>query len=63
MGCEAIDWIYRAEDREKLRAFMNAVMNLRIQYYWGNNVSNWGNTSSSRRFMEFFFLFSVGPGG
>jgi hypothetical protein len=39
-GCEAIDWINLAEDGKKLRAYMNAVMNLRIQYYWGNNVTS-----------------------
>jgi hypothetical protein len=29
-GREAIDWINLVEDREKFRAFVNAVMNLRV---------------------------------
>ena len=38
MGCEVIEWINLAKDREKLQAFVNAVMSLRIQYYRVNNV-------------------------
>ena len=30
MGCEGIDWICLAEDRDRWRALVNAVMNLRI---------------------------------
>jgi len=50
--CEATDWINLAKDREKLQAFVNAVMSLRIPNYWGNNVISSGTTSFSRRFME-----------
>ena len=30
VGFEGVDWIYLAQDREKLRAVVNAVMNLGV---------------------------------
>ena len=30
MGCECMDWIDLAQDREMWRALVNAVMNLRV---------------------------------
>jgi len=31
-----MDWIYLVKDMVRLRAFVNAVMNLRVPYYVGN---------------------------
>jgi hypothetical protein len=30
IGCDGMDWIDLAEDRDQWRAFMNTVMNLRV---------------------------------
>jgi len=30
VGCEGVDWIYVAQDRDRWRALVNAVMNLRV---------------------------------
>jgi hypothetical protein len=32
VGWEGVDWIYMAQDRERWRALVNAVMNLPVQY-------------------------------
>ena len=36
VGCEAMDWIYLAHDRDRWRAVVNEVMNLRFPYNAGN---------------------------
>jgi hypothetical protein len=35
VGCGSMDWIDLAEDRNRWRAFVNVVMNLRVPQKWG----------------------------
>jgi hypothetical protein len=35
VGCGVMDWIGLAQDRERLRALVNAVMNLRVPLNMG----------------------------
>jgi hypothetical protein len=49
VGCGAIDWIKLAEDRERWRALLNAVMNLRVPYNTGNFLTSCKPVSFSRR--------------
>jgi len=36
VGCESVDWIELAQDRDRWRALVTAVMNCRVPKYAGN---------------------------
>jgi hypothetical protein len=40
VGCSVVDWIELAQDKDRWRALVNAVMNLRVQYSAGNFVTS-----------------------
>jgi hypothetical protein len=48
-GGGAIDWIDLVQDRDRWRALVNAVMNLRFPYNAGNFLSSLGRSSFSGR--------------
>jgi hypothetical protein len=40
VGCESMDWINVAQDRDRWWALMNAVMNLQVPYNAGNFLTS-----------------------
>jgi hypothetical protein len=49
VGCEGMDWIELAMDRDRWRALVNAVMELRAPYNAGNFVTSCKPVCFSRR--------------
>ena len=46
-----MDRIYLAQDMDRLRAVVNAVMNLWVPYNVGNFLTSWETVSFSRRIL------------
>jgi hypothetical protein len=48
-GCEVVDWIHLAQDRDKWQALLNMVMNLRVPKEAGDFLTSRMTISFSRR--------------
>jgi len=48
VGCGYIDWIGLAQDRDRWRTLVSAVMNLRVPWNAGNFLTSWKSVSFSR---------------
>ena len=49
VGCEGMDWIDLAQDRDRWWALVNGVMNIRVPNNVGNFLSSCKSVSCSRR--------------
>jgi hypothetical protein len=53
VGCGSVDWIELAQDRDRLLAHVNVVMNLRVPQNAGNFLTSCKPVSFSRKTLLF----------
>jgi hypothetical protein len=49
LGCDRMDWIELAQNRDRRRTLVNSVMNLRVPKNEGNFLISWKPVSFSRK--------------